>query len=93
MDKNSSYSCIRYSEVKIFFWIKTIAYLIRLCRNIRWRLKLKILSGAYTGNCYIRKDCYISGSDSDHGYQMLMYPDDIAPDDYEPNDRMSTSNL
>ena len=44
-----------------------------------------------TGNYYIHADSDIIGSGSDHSYQMLIYPDDTAPDAYEPNDSMGTS--
>ena|GEM_PF-1177562 len=44
-----------------------------------------------TGNYYIHCDSHIIGSGSDHSYQMLIYPDDTAPDAYEPNDSMGTS--
>ena len=46
---------------------------------------------ATTGNYYIHADSHIIGSGSDHSYQMLIYPDDTAPDAYEPNDNMGTS--
>jgi len=44
-----------------------------------------------TGNYYIHADSDIIGSGSDHSYQMLIYPNDTAPDAYEPNDSMGTS--
>lgn len=48
---------------------------------------------ASTGNYYIHADCHTLGSGSDHSYQMLIYPDDTAPDAYEPNDSKGTSKI
>ena len=48
---------------------------------------------AATGNYYIHADCHTLGIGSDHSYQMLIYPDDTAPDAYEPNDSMGTAKI
>ena len=44
-----------------------------------------------TGNYYIHADCHTLGTGSDHSYQLLIYPDDTAPDAYEPNDSIGTA--
>jgi hypothetical protein len=46
---------------------------------------------AVTGNYYIHADCHTLGTGSDHSYQLLIYPDDTAPDAYEPNDSIGTA--
>ncbi len=49
------------------------------------------ITPAVTGNYYIHADCHTLGSGNDHSYQLLIYPDDTAPDAYEANDSINTA--
>ncbi|NLD49488.1 MAG: hypothetical protein GX660_20220, partial [Clostridiaceae bacterium] len=43
------------------------------------------------GNYYINTYCFSYAASGDHSYQLLIYPEDTAPDAYEPNDSVETA--
>ncbi len=43
------------------------------------------------GYYYIFNYCYTYGISSTHNYQLLIYPNDIAADSYEPNESLNTA--